>query len=90
VIHSTTVHCQDLYGIFGRIMDRVNRASASFLVAATLLARRMEVESRIAAMLDEVIPRDFDPKDPVLTGLVEELRNEDWPDRSLNPPYFWI
>jgi hypothetical protein len=71
-----TVHCEDLQVIFARILDRVNRASGSFFVAATLLARRMEVESRIAAMLEEVIPRDFDPKDPVLTGLVEELRTE--------------
>jgi hypothetical protein len=36
----------------------------------------MEVEARIATMLDEIIPRDVDAKDPVLTAFVEELRNE--------------
>jgi hypothetical protein len=76
IIFMSAVRCEDLRVIFTRITERVSRASASFFVAATLLARRMEVESRIAAMLDEIVPRDFDPKDPVLTSLVEELRSE--------------
>jgi hypothetical protein len=67
---------EDVHQIYSRVLERIDRGSANYFVILGVLSRRSEAELRIAAILEELIPKTFDRKDTVTVALVDELTSE--------------
>jgi len=66
----------ELMTIFQRISSRVEEGTESYNSLSKIIVRRAEVEDKIAELLKSLIPEKTDPNDPLLSAVVEEIKQE--------------
>ncbi|KAH0786182.1 Variant SH3 domain containing protein [Histomonas meleagridis] len=62
--------------ILQRVVQRVDKGSDNYNVALRMVQARIEVEEKYQSMLKQIIPQQFDDKDPITKNFITELQNE--------------
>ena len=66
----------ELLTIFNRLKERIDTGKDNFNVLNDILIKKSEIEDKISELYKTIIPVKYDNNDPILSSIIEEIRNE--------------